>query len=134
LLRREVIGTDGRFGGLDTGTVGGFGGLDNGTVRGFGGLDNGTDGGSRGVDNGTVGEVVTPAWPRVLLAGEDVGVGWVGGPAVGGGSGFIEGVVEVVEPSAFGCAPRVVEIGKRSSFQDRGGFRCGEGFGRESRG
>ena len=54
-------------------------------------------------------------------AGEYFVVGQVGGPAVGGGDGSIEGVVEIVEQGAGGAA-RVVEIGERAGLQNGGGF------------
>ena len=64
-------------------------------------------------------------WRASVVEGQEAGeyfvVGQVGGPAVGGGDGSIEGVVEIVEPAAGGAA-RVVEIGEHAGLQNGGGF------------
>ena len=50
-------------------------------------------------------------------AGQDFIAGQVGGPAVGGKDGFIEGAVGVVEPGALALFAQVIEVGEGAVLQ-----------------
>src|SRR5271165_3796753 len=60
---------------------------------------------------------------EIKQARQHLVVGQVGRPAVGGGDGFIEGAMQVVEPDALGGAAHVVEVGEGAGLQDGGRFR-----------